>query len=100
MKIRLLRTALASTVVLTAMFSANAFTPVSPGNLQATTEAGIVNLSWEWGNAKSLSLHGFEDDTFPPTGWQVKNTFNFDDSGNWMQYTQSPDEAVSLVHGG
>lgn len=100
MKIRLLRSALASTVVLTAISSANAFTPVSPGNLQAVTEAGIVNLSWEWGNAKSLSLHGFEDDTFPPAGWQVRNTFKFGDSGNWMHYTQSPDEAVSVVHGG
>lgn len=78
---------------------AYAFTPVAPGNLQAEAEGGLVRLTWDWGNAKLLSSHGFEDGVFPPAEWQVKNTFNFDDSGNWMSYTQlSTDPTV--IHSG
>lgn len=82
-------------------FAAYASEPVAPGNLEASVNGMVVNLSWDWGNATEKILsQDFEGDQFPASGWSVKNTYSYDDGGNWMIYDFSDDPENSLAHSG
>lgn len=70
-----------------------AFEPVAPGNLDADVNGVMVDLSWEWGNAGQCTLsESFEGEQFPPAGWEVKNHYDYDDFGNWMQFDFSDED--------
>lgn len=79
-----------------------AFEPVAPSDLKADVNGVVVDLSWEWGNAGKCTLtESFEGEQFPPAGWEVKNHYDYDDYGNWMQYDFSKvDPEMMWAHDG
>lgn len=81
--------------------SAHAFDAVAPGNLNATVDGMVVNLTWEWGNAGELVFSDdFEGEMFPSAGWEVKTTNTFDEYCTWMRYEFSEEDGPKLSHSG
>lgn len=77
--------ALTSFCALMAALQADAFTPCAPTGLNVNSVNGIVDLSWEWGNAGNpTATFGFESDTLPE-GCSVKAT-NPDPELTWTIY--------------
>lgn len=75
------------------------FEPVAPGDLNASVNGLVVDLSWSWGNAGTLVAgQSFEDEEFPPAGWDVTATYEGGE-GNWLRYDFSDDE-MTLAHDG
>ncbi|MDE5902016.1 MAG: hypothetical protein K2H21_02230 [Muribaculaceae bacterium] len=76
-------------------------TPTVPGNLNAAVNGLIVDLTWDWGNQAAATLfEDFEDDTFPPAGWDIERGYQFGDIGNWMLYSFDPEDEETLAHSG
>lgn len=76
------------------------FTPVAPGNLAATVNGVVVDLSWDWGNAgQTVSFTDFESEVFPAGGWEVRNTQE-EPMGNWISYFFEEGGDQNLAHSG
>ena len=79
-----------------------AYEILAPGNLGAEVNGMIVDLAWEWGDgATKIMSEDFEGDEFPAASWEVKNTYSYDEYGNWIIYDFSEsDPEDSLAHSG
>ena len=75
--------------------------PAAPGNLKADVNGLIVDLTWDWGNTGACILNeGFEDETFPPAGWEIERGYTMGEIGNWIRYTFEPEDDETLAHSG
>lgn len=76
-------------------------TPNVPGNLKASVNGLIVDLTWDWGNHADRTLfEDFEDDIFPPAGWDIEKGYLLGETGNWMLYSFDPEDEETLAHSG
>ncbi len=83
---------------------ASAFTPVSPGDLNAETRGIAVALTWEWGNAgPALLTESFETGSISDP-WCTINHYNYEpEGGNWAitdfsSYPDDPNLAYDGTH--
>lgn len=75
--------------------------PVAPGNLEAEVNGLIVDLTWDWGNTGACILNeDFEDEVFPPAGWDIERGYILGESGNWIRYSFDPEDEETLTHSG
>lgn len=81
--------------------------PDAPANLKAKANYSLVTLNWQRSTtvADTLLKEGFEGETFPPEGWQVKTTNENDASFTWFHFPtneimENIDDYTSYVHRG
>ena len=93
------RSGLAAAALLTA--GAAMAMPAAPGNFKAEVNGLIVDLTWDWGNTGDrLLFQDFENEQFPPAGWDNERGYTINETGNWMRYSFDKDDEGILTHSG